>query len=46
MGALREYVMPDGRTYQFREGDVPPEAKPVEQPKEKPAPKSKKKGVE
>ena len=44
MGALREYVMPDGRTYQFREGEVPPEAKPVEQPKA--APKAKKKDGE
>lgn len=33
MGALKEYVMPDGNTYQFREGEVPAEAKPVEAPK-------------
>lgn len=47
MGALKEYVMPDGNTYQFREDEVPPEAKPLEKPKEtKVAPKAKKKGEE
>lgn len=41
MGALKEYIMPDGNTYQFWDCDVPPEAKPVEQPKEsKPAAKT------
>lgn len=44
-GELKEYIMPDGLTYQFRDNDVPAEAKPLEQPKEKPASETKKKAA-
>lgn len=46
MDALKEYVMPDGNTYQFREGEVPPEAKPIAEPKGKAPSKAKKKDEE